>query len=475
MEEEHGLSGDAKRRFKADLETAVRTVRSAADALVVTHIDADGITAGAIASLTLERLGIPHTVTFEKQIDDEAVGRVNGSAADLVWMSDLGSGYLSRFKRPGIVITDHHVPEAGFRTDQTRIDQFSDIVHLNPHLYGIDGTSDVSGAGMAYLLAREIDPANRDLAYLGVIGAVGDFQDSRGGGLTGCNRAILADAVAAGDVAVEEDIRLFGRETRPLVQLLQYCGDPSMPGLSNDREGCVRFFGELDIPLKDGREWRVWNDLEVDERRRAAAAIIRHADESGSGPPVFGEVYTVTAHERGTGLRDAKEFSTILNSCGRYDDAVTGLRICKGDLTALEDAERNRENHRRNISAALAHVRDNSLVRERRFIQYFDSGPEIRETIVGIVAGMLVNSGQVRRGLPLIAFAESDNGLKVSARSTYALADRGLDLSAVMSKAAELVGGQGGGHRVAAGATIPADRREDFLGIVEDLVSIQLI
>lgn len=469
------MSAEAERRFEADLAKAAAAVRSAGDAEVITHIDADGITAGAVASTTLERLGIPHTVTFEKQITDAAVERINNGTADLVWLTDLGSGYLSRFERPGIVITDHHVPDTGFRVNQTRIDDFIAMHHLNPHNYGIDGTSEICGAGMAYLLSKTIDPANRDLAYLGVIGAVGDFQDSRGTGLSGCNRLVLGDAVAAGDVIIEDDIRLFGRETRPLVQLLQYCGDPSMPGLSGDREGCVRFFGDLDIPLRDGKAWRVWNDLEVDEKSRATAELLCRAEETAAGPAMFGEVYTIPRYERGSGLRDAKEYSTILNSCGRYDDAATGLRICKGDLTALEDAERNRENHRRNISAALAYVRDNRLIRERRFIQYFDSGPEIRETIVGIVAGMLVNSGNARRELPLIAFAESDEGIKVSARATYALADRGLDLSFVMKKAAELVGGYGGGHRVAAGATIPLGMEEDFLEIVEDLVSIQFI
>ena len=46
---------------------------------------------------------------------------------------------------------------------------------------------------------------------------------------------------------------------------------------------------------------------------------------------------------------------------------------------------------------------------------------------------------------------------------------------AVMKKAAELVGGFGGGHSVAAGATIPPEKKEEFLEIVEDLVSCQVI
>ena len=94
---------------------------------------------------------------------------------------------------------------------------------------------------------------------------------------------------------------------------------------------------------------------------------------------------------------------------------------------------------------------------------------------MGIVAGMLLNSDSVRHELPMIAFAESDDGVKVSARANRELTDRGLDLSFIMKKASELVGGYGGGHNVAAGATIPEDKKEAFLDIVEDLVSAQLI
>jgi RecJ-like exonuclease len=146
-----------------------------------------------------------------------------------------------------------------------------------------------------------------------------------------------------------------------------------------------------------------------------------------------------------------------------------------GDLSALEDAEKNRLDHRKNISSAISYIKENRLLRERRFVQYFDAGHEIRETVVGIVAGILLNSGEAKRELPIFAFAEADDGVKVSARANRALTDRGLDLSFVMKTASEMVGGYGGGHKVAAGATIPNGKEEEFLDIAEDLVSSQII
>ncbi len=461
------------RRMQRDLELAASKLRAAGSVLIVTHIDADGISAGAIADTTCDRLGVPHSVRFEKKITDEVVAAVDGSPEDVVWICDLGSGYLSQFRRDGIIVTDHHVPDPRWRRKQTLLDSFTGIVHINPHSYGMDGSYEICGAGMTYLLSKTLDPSNDDLAYLAVVGAVGDFQDSGHSGLTGMNRTVMADAEANGTLEVESDLRFFGRDTRPVNQYLQFASDPQIPGLSDNAAACLEFLDSNGIPGKAKGRWRTWNDLTEEERSRATDAILKRLPED-QRPKAFGEMYTFPAMPSGKGLRDAKEFATILNSCGRYEDAETGLRICKGDMSALDAAERNRADHRRHISSAMTYIRENHLLRERRFIQWFDAGSEIRETVVGIVAGMILSSSECTRNIPIIAFADSDDGVKVSARADRSLVDRGLNLSEVMKTAAGLVGGFGGGHSVAAGATIPPDRKEEFLDIVEDLVSSQV-
>ncbi len=466
-------TGDLK-RMNNDLDKAAGILRQSSNVLIITHIDADGISAGAIAYSTSQRLGLDVRIQFEKKITDETIDMINRSTEDAVWICDLGSGYLSSFTRSNIIVTDHHVPDPKWRRKQTILDDFDAIHNLNPHGYGMDGSFEMCGAGMTYLLSRTVDPSNTDLAYLAIIGAVGDFQDSNESRLVGLNRMVLEDAVNNGDVVIEDDLRLFGRETRPLVQFLQFSTDTPIPGITDDSIGCSRFFDAMGISLKEKGEWKVWNDLDQREKDRVIDRILDLLDPSVHGR-IYGEMYTFPNMPRGNGLRDAKEYATVLNSCGRYDDAETGLRICMGDLDALKVAESNRAEHRRHISSALSYVKENHLVRERRFIQYFDAGSEIRETVVGIVAGMLLNSSECRANLPIIAFVDAEDGIKVSARANRHLVDNGLNLAEVMKTAASIVGGLGGGHSVAAGATIPPESKEQFLEIVEDLVSSQVV
>jgi RecJ-like exonuclease len=94
---------------------------------------------------------------------------------------------------------------------------------------------------------------------------------------------------------------------------------------------------------------------------------------------------------------------------------------------------------------------------------------------------MAVGSAGIDRGTPIVAFAEKTDGeddevteVKVSSRGTPALTRRGLDLSVVMREASQAVGGDGGGHNVAAGATVPKGTEEEFVALADELVGEQL-
>jgi RecJ-like exonuclease len=88
---------------------------------------------------------------------------------------------------------------------------------------------------------------------------------------------------------------------------------------------------------------------------------------------------------------------------------------------------------------------------------------------------MAVGSDGVDRGTPILAFAQkSETKTKISARGTHTLTRNGLDLSQVMGEASKAVGGKGGGHNVAAGATIPAGREAEFIEAADIIIGEQM-
>ena len=468
-------------------DACVEHLLSQDEVLVVSHIDADGLTSAAIATRALRRVGVAVETAFSDQLDDDEVARVAATDHDTVLFTDFGSGQLAAIRdyedRGAFtpVIADHHQP-ADADTE----------FHLNPLLVGIDGAAELSGAGAAYVLARALgerarsggrdgadgDLDMRDLAALAVVGAVGDMQAS-GGELVGANAAIAAEGVEAGVLRTGKDLTLYGKQTRPLPKLLEYASDLDVPGITNDEAGAISFLDGLGLDLKHGGEWRTWADLGPEERRTLVSALIRRAMNWGVPADriegLVGTAYELGEEPEGTELRDASEFSTLLNATARYDRPDVGLGVCLGNREgALDRARRLLRNHRRNLSEGLTFVRERGVTREAH-LQWFDAGTEIRETIVGIVAGMAVGVEGVDADRPIVAFADKeDAGVKVSARGTPTLVRRGLDLSAVMGESAAAVDGEGGGHDVAAGATIPEGTERAFLDRADELVGEQL-
>ncbi|MCD6370246.1 MAG: DHH family phosphoesterase [Thermoplasmata archaeon] len=462
-------------------------IRDAESIVIVTHIDADGITAGSIASRALERLGKDFRIEFVKQLDSRKIEELKDENPPLIWFTDLGSGMVHEMHGLNAVITDHHVPSSTHvvvpknarKNLTTFFEEISrtDVLQLNPHLFGKDGAVDISGAGTTYLVARELNRRNVDLSALAIVGAVGDLQDSEYLKLIGTNRVILKEAKDYELVDYFLDARFFGRETRPVYKMLQYSTDPILPTLTGDEKACINFLREIGIPLKR-ENWRRWIDLTIDEKRLILSELVKLILRMGYGyelaERLIGESYILLKEKSGTPLRDAKEFATLLNACGRYNKAIIGYNVCLGDRDRnYKEALKMLNHHRRNLVEGLNFVKEIGLIK-REYLQYFHAGERINENIVGIVASMLL-SKEAKEQLPIIAFANSEDGnIKVSVRSPRSLVTRGLDFSVIMKEASAKVGGYGGGHNIAAGASIPRGKEDEFIEIVEKMIKEML-
>ncbi len=468
--------------MEAQAQQIAERLRSADRVGVYCHIDADGITGGAIASEALSRAGITHEVAFLKKLDEASIQVIRREAPPVAWFVDFGAGQLHHMEGLDAVITDHHVPTSREipmerRRDLVRFAEDEDrVLMLNPHMEG-EGSDVVSGAGLAYAVAKALDPGNRDLAAVAIVGAVADVQDQEFRRLRGFNRSILQDGIEAGVLQAHTDLRLFGRETRPIHKMLEYSNDPWIPKLSGNGEACIAFLLEVGIDLKVEDTWRTWSELDPGEKRRIVSELVTHMLSRGCGwlqaVRLVGEVYTLVREPVGSPTRDAKEFGTLINACGRYEAAEIGYRVCRGDRAeALEEAFKLLAGHREHLVSSLDWIEQVGLS-QLDAIQWFHAEDKIRDTVVGIAAGIALQASGNRQ-MPILAFAFAPDGVKVSARAPRELVARGLDLAAIMREASKRFGGEGGGHHGAAGATIPRGTEQEFAKAVDALVKAHL-
>jgi RecJ-like exonuclease len=444
-----------------------RELEKQEEVVIVSHVDADGLASAGIISRALDKVEIGHTVKIVKKLDASLLRDI--SDAEAVVFTDLGSGSLDLIDDFGAlcVVADHHRPQGRSET----------VLHLNPHLFGFNGATDLSGSGTTYLIARSLGE-NTELSDLAVVGAVGDLQHVKAGRLQGVNRLILEEAVKHAIVRVERDLQAFGRQTRPIHKLLEYSDNPCMRGISGNSERVLGFLASLNVELKHNQTWRRWIDLNDEEKRTIVSGLIQRCLEQGVPPEtvqnLIGEVYTLLREESGTALRDASEYSTLLNATARYGFEKIGVAVCLGDRSnAYRKANELLLMHRENLVRGLNYVKQMGVTKLSN-LQYFHAEDNILDTIVGIVAGMCKNLEGVDRHLPIVGLANSDEGVKVSARGTQSLVQRNLNLAHAMNNAAQALGGAGGGHDIAAGATIPKGTEFEFLENLNTLIGKQL-
>jgi RecJ-like exonuclease len=451
-------------------------IPSGEEMLIISHLDADGLSAGSLMLQALLRSGASPQLRIVKQLDEEVIKEVSQSKLRFIVFTDMGSGQKSLLKNIGdrtFLVVDHHPPE--------QVE--TDLLELNPHLFGFDGSTDLSAAGTAYLLAVKMNKANRSLIPLAIVGALGDIQDKgERGMLVGINARIVEDAEKDGALIVKKGLKLYGFESRPLAQCLAYTMEPYLPGLSGDEGACYKFLKDLGIePRKPDGSWRSQADLSKEELRTVVNGVIKYLISQGlssrDAESVVGAIYIFTKEATDSPLRDAREFSSSINACGRLGRFGLGVSICLGDRgNALTEFKEVLQEYRRTISGYLSWLNNNKeAIKILPHVQAIYGGTQVDEKMIGTLVSIAFPSKPFTMDRPIVGFAMSSGVLKVSARGTADLVRRGLNLGRVVKEAAEKLGGTGGGHNIAAGAQIPLGKEDEFLSLAESLISKTMV
>lgn len=282
---------------------------------LISHNDADGISAAAIIANALKEEDVQFHTTLVPRLKEDIVNQIRSEKYDLFIFSDMGSSFIKEFNtyKHDVIVADHH------QVDDTESD--SNVVHINPHLFEIDGSRDLCGAGSAYLVVRDLD--KKHLAYFALVGAFGDMQGQNG--FTGINRLILDDAIASGNVEIHEGLKIVSKATEPIYKSLAYTFSPPLPGISGDLEGSQEFLEKMNLSY--GIKF---TDLEDEEKDLLKEALI------SVNPEIFGDCYTLPKET--PMLKDLEEYSYILDACGKNKKQGLGLSIALGEREQALDA-----------------------------------------------------------------------------------------------------------------------------------------
>jgi RecJ-like exonuclease len=388
---------------------------------------------------------------------------------DFYVITDLGGGWASHLRKTlgdkWVIIDHHEITEEEILTDDG-----GQI--LNPWKFGIDGGREVSAGGMAYMVASALDFKNRDLSAIAVVSAVADRQDQGDKkSFFGLNAEILKTAQSLGLVSVDLDIILTGRETRPVHEALAYTLFHYIDGLTWNTEACYLLLKNAGIKLKDdSSRWRALAEFSQEEKSTIVEAVAKFVDSSDKRvsdillDDLIGYVYTLSREDKRSQLRDAREFSTMLNACGRIGKAGVGIAMCMGDRNmALSAGEEIMDMYkmtlRNNISTIFS---EKWRLADDGKTTFVNGDGILEEGMLGAVSTLLSGSPSLRGRLLFVRTLAKEGTYKFSSRKCLDCKSQ-ANLGVIMRQCSNALNGAGGGHSAAAGCSIPSSALDDFI------------
>lgn len=423
---------------------------------IIYHYDGDGIGAASALVRSLRRLGYGFQTTALKGVERVRIEELLRATPGPVLVTDTGASWPESYAahRYPVIVLDHHT-YPGHPTPPTSP---AHVAFVNPLDWGVDGMNEMCASTLAWLFTIFLDPKNWDNVPWALSGAIHDRQHV--GGFRGLNETLVKEAIRRQLLAERTELSLRG----PTVAAGVVASiDPYYVGLSGRSEAAAEFVRRLGISPD-----RPIASLDGSERERLTQALSARLAQQGTRPEFCKRVVTERWTFPGETV-DAEELSQLQNAAGRAEEPGVGVALAFGDP---EDGRRCRGFWEAWQSGVLRGLRrlEEEGPHKLAAIQWFKS-PEL--TLAGTQAGLAITYF-LDMYRPVFVLSRSDGSTKISSRGTTWLVSRGLDLAAACREAAAKVGGEGGGHRVASGATIAPDREEEFLQEADRIISTQL-
>jgi len=402
---------------------------------VVSHHDVDGISAAAIITSFLHKKNKGFLCSLLKNVNKD-LKSIFDEDNELFIICDMGSADIESAEASGknIIIIDHHQPIRESSSDR--------VVQINSHLHGINGSYECCASTLAYMLAGDAD-----LISFMISGALGDRQ---GTDFKGLNKRLVEEAIERGVISRKMSLTLDCYDNKNLQRMVESSIAPFFKGVSG------RSAENLAKAL-EGKSEKCVNSF-----------LLAHLIEQGCREDVVDDLIGYVYKLPFMGM-SSQELHSLLNVCDGLDIAEKGLAMALGDRESYENIVTRREQYYKRAMAGLVSLEEKGAIKMSALQYFYNEDLGMSGLYSGI--GMRYIFDQK---LPTIVLTRTKDHTKVSARGTRYLIGKGLNLAVAMKKASEKTGGSGGGHDIAAGATIPLGKEGEFLEEANRIIKEQM-
>lgn len=434
-------------KIKSIAENFLEELKKDKEILIVSHFDTDGITSATIMLQTLRKLDKTFTIKILKSLEIETIKELPKDK--LIIFLDLGSGNIKEIIKNNLdfFIIDHHEIDSAEITTEIRI--------INPELHE---KQKISAAGLTYLFCKELTNDAKEFSKLAVLGMIGDLLEKDIGKL---NNKIIEDS----QIKKKRGLLIYP-STRPINRTLEFCHTPFIEGITGNMQGVIEFLREIGLKPKNGK-YKSLLELNKEEMERLVTGIALKNPKI-KNKELIGDIFLVKFFNK---LEDARELSAKINACSRMGETSKAILFCMENGKYKKTINSIYAKYKQELISALKFAEKIKIQNQNYVI--INSQDKIKETIIGTIATINAKSAKYPQGTIIISMAyKDDKKIKISAR---AVGEKHRNVRELLNNIVSLIGGEAGGHNVAAGAYIPIEKEQEFIDLIKKNLEIEVI
>jgi hypothetical protein len=278
---------------------------------------------------------------------------------------------------------------------------------------------------------------------------IGDKQKIAGG-----NVKIVNEGIRSGYI---EEVRGLSLHSGKIRDVLTLSTEPFLDFYGKEDE-LEEFLSNAGI---DGD--KEIDELSSEELQQLANAMVLRLLKQGTYEGIIDEFVGRRFLLRNELLSNAAMLADIVNACGRIAAYSIGLAICLRDSKYLEKGMEIWKKFQIELLEEIQRRRDR--IKDGECIRYLTMNDAPTTAPIATLFSRYLFPDK-----PIVVINIKKDIVKVSSRKAMKTAG---DLGEIMRKAAEKVGGRGGGHKVAAGANINPEKVDEFIKEVDKLCCSQ--
>jgi RecJ-like exonuclease len=421
---------------------AINKINSSNFVRVLAHYDADGVTSAAIASKILILAKKNFQITFIKDLSAKNIESNLKTENCTYLLLDLGASLITLLEKyQNVIVLDHHPLEKDSEI----------IININPALIKMDGGKDACGATLSFILAQYYDQSLFSLYPIYLAGMIADKQDLDE--YSGLNKILINEIEKINPSKFE-----FRFDGITIKDMLLNATEPYLTNISGNKDNIEKLLKSLGIGEED-----TFESLSEDKKINLGSIITLKLIEQGANTDTIKNIF---AKKFDVWDSNDRTISSIVNACSRSEKQALAMSYLLGDMKNIDEVNKIWNEYRNRLINELRRIEKDC--KKLDFIQYFYS---YEESLCGALSGIAMLYF-LDQNLVTVCMHSEDSEIHISARATKLLIDRGIDLGLSMSNAAKKVSGFGGGHKIAAGATIPKGKENEFLKLLDEDLKI---